>query len=199
MQKQVVIIGGGNTFDTYEAYVEDLKNTEFHIERCISNARDWKPWLRSELEEEYLVIQMAMPSPSNAQYDEWKIWFEKVIPFLEDGVALIGHSLGGTFLVKYLSENMFPKKIESVHLVAACFESDSFGNTLASFVLPEKLSIPSDAVFFYHSKDDPIVPFEDLARFGEKIVNAHLCIFENYKHFNQEKFPELLKNIRIGQ
>ena len=47
---------------------------------------------------------------TNARYEEWKIWFERMIPFLNDNVILVGHSLGGIFFVKYLSENLLPIK-----------------------------------------------------------------------------------------
>jgi hypothetical protein len=51
-----------------------------------------------------------MPNPMNARYNEWKILFKKIVLLLDDNVILIGHSLGAIFLVKYLSENKFPKK-----------------------------------------------------------------------------------------
>ncbi len=74
-----------------------------------------------------------MPNKTNAQFEEWKIWFEKFIPFLNDGVILVGHSLGGVFLAKYLSENKFPKKIGGVFLVSAVYEKNQKGLFLVLF------------------------------------------------------------------
>ena len=109
MKKQVVVIHGGDTFETYEEYLNFLRGYEIDIERYKSDKRDWKPWLRQRLGSDYEVILPIMPNKTNARFDEWKIWFEKFIPFLHDNVLLIGHSLGGTFLAKYLSENKFSR------------------------------------------------------------------------------------------
>jgi hypothetical protein len=196
MKKQVVIIGGGDTFETYEIFLEQLKNSEFHLDRCISNKRDWKPWLRTELGEEYEVIIPSMPNSANAQYSEWKIVFEKMIPFLNDDVMFVGHSLGGSFLVKYLSETKFPKKIDGVFLVAGAFDMDTLGFSLASFSLPKQLDVQTENIFLYQSKDDPVVPFSAMKNFIQSFPKAKTRIFEDRKHINTEDFPELLKDIQ---
>ena len=117
MKQQIVIINGGNTFDTYDEYLSDLKNCEFDFERL--GRTGWKGWLKTELEETFDIIIPKMPNPNNAKYNEWKIWFYKLLPFLRDNIVLVGHSLGGIFLVKYLSENDFPKKIRATNLITA--------------------------------------------------------------------------------
>ena len=58
----------------------------------------------------YEVLIPQMPNSQNARYSEWKILFEKIISILDDEIILIGHSLGGIFLVKYFSENDYAKK-----------------------------------------------------------------------------------------
>ena len=127
MKKQIVIIHGGDTFATREEYLSFLRNYEINIERFNTDKTDWKPWVRKMLQDEYEVITPQMPNKTNAQYGEWQLWFDKFIPFLNDGVILIGHSQGGIFLAKYLSENQFPKKIGGVMLVAAPYDKDSDG------------------------------------------------------------------------
>jgi len=196
MKKQVVIINGGDTFETYEIFLEQLKNSEFYLDRCISNKRGWKPWLRTELGEEYEVIIPSMPNSANAQYAEWKIVFEKMIPFLNDGVMLVGHSLGGSFLAKYLSERVFPKKISGVFLVAGAFDFDTFGFSLASFSLPKQLELQTKNIFLYQSKDDPVVPFTAMENFVKAFPKAKIRIFEDRKHINTEDFPELFEDIK---
>lgn len=195
MKKQVLVISGGDTFETYKEYLDYLRNYKIDIERYKLDKHDWKPWLRQALEDNYEVILPVMPNRSNAQYKEWKIWFEKLIPFLSGGVILIGHSLGGAFLVKYLSENSFPRKIKAVFLVGAVYDKDSEGYPLASFTLPANLNLQTDKIYLYHSKDDPVVSFSALEKYKKILLHAQTRVFENRGHFLQEEFPELARDI----
>jgi uncharacterized protein len=195
MKKQVLVIGGGDTFETHDKYLDFLRNFEIDIERYKSDKHDWKPWLRQSLGEDYEVILPIMPNKSNAQFEEWKLWFEKLIPFLRDDVILIGHSLGAAFLAKYLSENSFPRKIKAVFIVGAVYDKDDEGRSIASFTLPTRLNLQTENIYLYHSKDDPVVPFSALEQYSKLLPSAQKRIFEDRGHFNQEEFPELARDI----
>ena len=196
MKKQIVVIGGGDTFDSYEEYLGFLRNFEIDIERYKSDTKDWKPWLREVLGNDYEVILPVMPDKNNAQFNEWKLWFEKLLPFINDGIILIGHSLGGAFLAKYLSESKFPRKIGGVFLVAAVYDRDSEGYSLASFNLPEKLNLQTDNTMIYHSEDDRVVPISALDKYKKALPKAKTRVFKDRGHFSQEKFPELVEDIQ---
>ena len=75
MKKQIVVISGGDTFETYGEYLDFLRNYEIDIERYKSSRTDWKPWLRGKLGNNYEVIQPIMPNKNNAQFNEWKLVF----------------------------------------------------------------------------------------------------------------------------
>nr|WP_235788441.1 alpha/beta hydrolase [Salipaludibacillus sp. CUR1] len=45
-----------------------------------------------------------MPNPENPEYILWKKQLEKELDKLNGDVILVGHSLGGSVLLKYLSE-----------------------------------------------------------------------------------------------
>ena len=196
MKKQVLAIHGGDTFGTYEEYSDFLRKYIINIERYKKDQEDWKKPLRKELGEEYEVILPVMPNKTNARFEEWKIWMDKLIPFLNDDVMLIGHSMGGSFLAKYLSQNKFPKKIKGVFLVSAMFDYDDEGYTLQSFSLPDKLDLQTDKIYLYHSRDDKVVPFRSLESFKLKLTNAMVRVFEDRGHINQDKFPELVEDIK---
>ncbi|KKK90826.1 hypothetical protein LCGC14_2719090, partial [marine sediment metagenome] len=137
--------------------------------------------LKTELEETFDIIIPKMPNPNNAKYNEWKIWFEKLLPFLRDNIVLIGHSLGGIFLVKYLSENDFPKKIRATYLIAPPYDDKNSEYSLNDFVLPKnlkKLSTQGGNVFIYHSEDDPVVTFIDAKKYKEQLPRAKLYVFK---------------------
>jgi len=199
MKKQVFIIHGGDTFKTYEEYLSFLKDWEIDFEKYKENKKDWKINLQEELGDEFEVIAPKMPNKINAKYLEWKIWFEKFIPYITEGVILVGHSLGGSFLVKFLSENDMPKKIRGTFLVAPVYDEDSDDYSLADFKLPDNLSgfeKQGGQIFIYHSEDDPVVPFNNLGKFKEKLISAKTIIFKNKQHFGQEKLPEIVKDIK---
>ena len=196
MKKQVIIIHGGDTFDTDDQAFEYIKSEEIDIERYRTDRQGWKRWVRQELGSDYDVILPSMPNSLNAKFREWSVWFEKLFPYLEDGVILVGHSLGGIFLTKYLSLNKFPKRIGGVILVAAVFDYDTGRNSLASFTLPDKLDLQTDKMIFYHSKDDPIVPFDALEKYAKAFPAAHTRVFGDRGHFLQDTFPEIVDDIK---
>jgi predicted alpha/beta hydrolase family esterase len=195
MKQQVVVIHGGDTFDTYEQALDYIKNYQIDFDKFRADKQGWKRGLRQQLGNEFEVILPSMPNSLNAKFEEWKMWFEKLFPYLQDNVILVGHSLGGIFLAKYLSENKFPKKIKAVMLVAAVFDEDTARNSLASFTLPSKLDLQTEKVFLYHSKDDPVVPFSALSKYKQAFPNATERVFEDRGHFNQEQFPEIAGDI----
>ena len=78
MKKQIVIIHGGTTFDNYEEYINFLKNSKVNAEK-FKTSKHWQNFLDKELEEIFEVFTPRMPNRNNARYQEWRIWFEKII------------------------------------------------------------------------------------------------------------------------
>ena len=196
MKQQIVVIHGGHAFDTYEEYLANLKDKEVTLERL--SFRDWKKNLPEVLGSEYEVLAPQMPNAQNARYEEWKIWFEKFIPFLRDEIIFVGHSLGGIFLVKYLSENKFPKKIKATFLVAAPFNTTE-EHPRADFIISKDLSLfvkQGGEIFIYHSKDDKVVPYSNVSSYERALPSAHAKTFQDRGHFNLEEFPEIVEDIR---
>ncbi|MDP3052495.1 MAG: alpha/beta hydrolase [bacterium] len=199
MKQQIVLIHGGNTYKTYREYLSFLKKKKIDFERYKNAKSDWKKTLGGKLGKKFEVISLDMPNKANAKYAEWKIWFEKFIPYIKTGVILVGHSLGGIFLAKYLSENKFSKKIRAVFLVAAPYDTEDTGESLADFILPKKLSKLSQAaenIFIYQSQDDPVVLFVNALKYKKALPQAKMRIFKNRGHFNQASFPEMIKEIK---
>lgn len=195
MKQQIFLIHGGNASPTYEEYLDYLHNKKVTLENLLS--KDWKSFLQEELGDGFVVYQPKMPNRQYARYSEWKMWFEKYIPFMEDNVILIGHSLGGIFLAKYLSEEAFPKKIWGTIFVAAPYNRGT--EPMADFLLPEslpKMEQQAGELFFYHSKDDPIVPFLHLEEYHRALPTAHMLSFDGRGHFTDEAFPEIAEEIR---
>lgn len=193
MKPQIVIIHGGTAFNTYDEYLTYLQTTEIRLDRTPKS--DWKDTLAETLPA-YEIIYPRMPSSGNAKYSEWVIWFERLIPLFRDNITLIGHSLGGIFLAKYLSEHTLPVSIASIHLVAAPYDADSADEGLADFRIQKPVTLPATKVFLYYSKDDFLVPIEEGKKYVRDIPDATFLFFEDRGHFfSQDQFPELVERV----
>ena len=200
MKQQVLFIHGGHAVDRHEEYLENLKNVPL---KDIFNDRSgrWHQNLRTTLGSEYEVCTPMMPNSYNATYEEWKIWFERYIAEFHDGVILIGHSLGGIFLAKYLSENVLQIRIKALLLVAAVISyQDRRESGVASFTfdvseLP-KVTAQVEIIHIFHSKDDPVVPYEHALKYHEGLHSSTLHTFEDKGHFLNEEFSELVEDIK---
>lgn len=198
MKQQVVAIHGGTSFDTHEEYIDFIKTRELTLEK-LKQCEDWKISLPNALGDGFEVLLPKMPNGTNAKYEEWKIWFERCSDFMTDGVILIGHSLGGIFLAKYLSENDFPKRITATILVAAPYDDTSTVESLNDFSLPaslEQLGKQGGKIYLVHSHDDPVVPLAEAKQYQQVLPDAQVMAFPDRGHFNQSEFPELVALLR---
>lgn len=198
MKKQIIIIHGGTTFDSYEEYINFIRNLKMNIEN-FKTRKHWQNNFEKELGQNFEIFAPQMPNRNNARYQEWKIWFEKIILFISDDVILVGHSLGGIFLVKYLSENVYPKNIKAVLLVATPFDNVGLKESLGDFILPKSLENFSKQVkkiYLLFSKDDPVVPFEQVDKYKKALSNSKIIIFTDRQHFNNKFFPEIVELIK---
>jgi predicted alpha/beta hydrolase family esterase len=138
-----------------------------------------------------------MPNGTNANYDEWVIWFGRIAEVVVDNVILVGHSMGGIFLAKYLSEHDFPKKIRATLLVAAPYE-DETREDLASFKITgglEKFVGQGGEIIFYHGTND-IVPLSELKLYKKSVPRAETHELSAQDHFVREAFPEIIETIK---
>ncbi len=196
MKQQVLVIHGGDTWTTKQDYLNFLQNVPINFEKM--TRLGWKENLRTDLGEEFEVILPAMPNKTDARYEEWAITFKKLFPHLRDGLVLVGHSMGGSFVAKYLAENNLPFKIKATYLVAAPFGDNKPEYELLSFSLPKELTHfeeQAGAVTIYQSEDDPLVPASDAKKYKEAVSSANLQLLTGRGHFSQEHFPELVESI----
>lgn len=196
--QQILLIHGGSCFDSHEDYLNDLKTSPVDL-KYFRSRKDWKDSIQNKLGEDFDVLQPKMPNKDNANYEEWKILFDKIVELLDDEVILVGHSLGGIFLAKYLSENTLSKKIKALFLIAAPFDNKNINESLGSFLLPEDLGRIEEQVkdiFLYYSKDDVVVPFLHGEEYKNKLPSSKFRVFEDRGHFKQEEFGELVGDIK---
>jgi uncharacterized protein len=197
-KKQILFIHGGTTFKSKEDYIDFLKNRKISIKEKIK----WSDkYFNKNLSKDFDIIKPKMPLKENAKYEEWKIHFERYFPFLNDNIILIGSSLGGIFLAKYLSENKFPKKILSIYLIAPPFDNTLPSEDLVGgFELQSNLSLiekNSENLYLMFSKDDNVVSISHARKYGKKLKNANIIIYESKNgHFKISEFPEIINMIK---
>lgn len=195
MKKQVIIIHGGDSFDSYDEYIDSLKNWEVSINSFML-WKDWKMNLPEELGDDFQVLSPRMPNKQNAKYEEWKIWFERMIPFVQEGVIFVGHSLGGIFLVRYLSENDFPRKVSKLLLVAAPHNQTPETGSFRLSESLDKVQQQCQNIHLFQSEDDLIVPPDEARIYEKEWPKSQLHLFQDRGHFNQETFPEIVEEIK---
>src|SRR5688572_28525634 len=131
--------------------------------------------LREALGAEYEVLYPIMPNPESPAYEPWKVQLEKELAALEGEVILIGHSLGGSVLLKYLSEEKYGKPIAGIFLIASPYWGGDEGGQVDEFALREDFAPklpPIRQIFLYHSRDDEEVPFAHLALYAKTLPQA---------------------------
>ncbi|MFH1077891.1 MAG: alpha/beta fold hydrolase [Patescibacteria group bacterium] len=196
MIRHVLVIHGGNVSRDADEYLADLKAQTVTLDDLRKTG--WKSSLGAALGPGFEVFLPRMPKGDDAKYLEWKIYFGKLLPLVDPGAILIGHSLGGVFLAKYLSEEKVPKHIAATFLIAAPYWPSGDEPT-GGFDLPsslEKLAKQGGEMFLHHSKDDPVVPFADMERYRKALPHAHVRIASDRGHYNTPVFPELIDDLR---
>lgn len=193
--QQVIVIGGGDSFETYDEYLGALRDRVLTLDRL--RGKGWKSSLGLALGDEYEVLTLRMPCLDNAKYLEWKIVFEQLLPLLLEPAVFVGHSLGGIFLAKYFSEEKRFEKTKALFLVAAPYASEA-EYSLVDFSLTDglkDLAASGVPLHLYQSKDDPIVSFSNIEQYIQALPSATQHILPDRGHFLGEEFPELVQDI----
>ncbi len=201
MSKKLLVIHGGDTYPSPEAYLESLKTREVYLDRMKSRV-DWKATLEMQLDGAFEVFLPRMPIADNATYELWKLWFERVLSTIDEMPIFVGHSLGAMFLVKYYSEVILTAPVPGLFLVAPeHLSSKVLKDEQNSFTLKGNLGVlteNAEKVVFFHSEDDPVVSFDNQAIFKEMVPDAQYITLPNRGHFLGDTFPEMvamLKNL----
>lgn len=180
---KVILIHGAPSKEEYEDS-SIAKPSENH----------WFPWLQNQLEiREISCIAPEFPRPFDPLYDEWK----EVLDTLEidEQTILIGHSCGGGFILKYLSENksIAPKQII---LVAPWLDpKHEFTQPFFDFEIDSDLATRTSIDIFISTDDgqDILDSFEVIKK---ALPNSTIHPYTDKEHFCTPEFPEILEVIK---
>jgi predicted alpha/beta hydrolase family esterase len=156
--------------------------------------------LKDALGADYEVIAPAMPEPENPRYAPWQEQVAKELAGLGGEVILVGHSLGGSVLVKYLSEHDYKQPVAGLFLVASAY----WGGKDPDWQV-EEYALHADfasklphgmPVFLYHSSGDEVVSFSHQAEYAEKLPQAIVHELSGSEHYFEDGLPELAEDIK---
>lgn len=164
-----------------------------------SNNQDyWFAWLQRQLIlKDIHTVSIEPPFPFRPRYDEWCKEFERFD--ITPDTILVGHSCGGGFLVRWLSENK-DKKVGRVILVAPWTNPDNYevSDTADFFnfeIDPDFPARTQGTTVFVSSDDEPSV-VKTVNILKEKVNGLDLREYTDRGHFKTTEFAELFEVLR---
>jgi predicted alpha/beta hydrolase family esterase len=153
--------------------------------------------LKNALDNAYKINYPKMPKEEDPQYQTWKEAFDKAIDKIEDGIILIGHSLGGFLLIRYLAEKKLSKNIIGMFFISTPFVGEGGWQFEDMAIKDDSYSkLPRVPTFFYHSTNDETVPFSHLALYKKKIPHAVIQKIDGRGHQLDNNLSEVAEDIK---
>ncbi len=165
------------------------KEEYFNPTTASQSNRHWLPWIQKQLILKGVLAQaLEMPEPYAPDYKKFCAVFE-LFPITED-TMLIGHSCGGGFLLRWLSQNKI--KVGKVALVAPWLDPDREHTTdFFDFELDPALTERTQGIHLFNSNDDYPEIQTSVKKITDAIPGIQLHELTNRGHFTGEKNKEL--------
>lgn len=199
MKKQIIFLRGWTPKENYKNYYDFLEKIEIDPYKLSSKKKRWSDTLSKDLWEDFEVLEIERPNKDFADYKAWKIMFEKYIPFIQEWDIFLWHSLWWSFFLKYFDKNPdLLEKFSKIILVAPAPE-DLEVEVLGTFKPNldfKNIRKNQDKITIFASKDDFIVPFKWIESLQKNLNNINYKIFKDRWHFLQEKFEELMEELK---
>lgn len=163
----------------------------------------WIPWLQKKLVQQGIDTQT--PEMLNAWKPKYEIWKKELERYdITPDTLLVGHSCGGGFLLRWLSENK-NVKAGKVILVAPWIDPDnSYTKTTGffNFRIDADLNKRCKELVVFVSNDDEKDILETVNIVKNAVPIIKLREFKGYGHFipdhmKTDKFLELLEEILL--
>mgnify|MGYP001571778415 CR=1 FL=1 len=149
----------------------------------------WFPWLKQKLTElGFKAVVPDMPNTENPTLKEWSAYLKELIAEPDENTFLIGHSLGGSTILRYLSSLGVKRRVGGAVIVASSVETSKWPEIKSFFAKSldyEKIKKICPKIIGIYSPSDPYVPFSN-SEILKKKLNAEIIVAENAGHFNTE-------------
>ena len=145
--------------------------------------------LRAALGPDYEVRYPRMPDEHAPSYASWKAALTREMAALEDGAILVGHSIGGTFLIHAIAEQPPHFKAGAIVLISAPYVGDGgwqAGEWTPQHALDSKLLV-GVPIYLFHGLADDEVPAAHAELYARAIPEADLRLVPGRDHqFNND-------------
>jgi predicted alpha/beta hydrolase family esterase len=154
--------------------------------------------LRAGLAADTRLAAPIMPKPDAPDAAAWEAALGEHLRQQQAPLALVGHSLGGSVIFKYLAEHGIPTGLAGVVSIAAPFWGMSDWEQ-QEWALPRGFEarlagLPRTAL--YHSRDDDIVPVSHVDRYAEALPEALVHKVDGRGHlFDDGNVADILADI----
>lgn len=153
--------------------------------------------LRRGLGARFRVHAPTMPLPDSPSYDRWQAELETRLPPDRSPRFLVGHSLGASVLLKYLSEQDRSAWPAGLFLVATPWWGDQ-GWDAREFTLRdgfEKALPETLRIHLYQARNDEVVAFDHVSRYAEALPRATVHALDGGGHTFPDGLPDLVRDI----
>ncbi len=166
---------------------------------------NWIPWIQAH--EEFSDIEFIVPYFPNASQpsrSEWLKVANKIIPEDVSNTYLVGHSLGGAFIIYLLQQWHGYMPFAGVLLIAAPYNDmrwenredlKDFGDIPFSQINFSAIVNKVTRGYILHSKDDEVVPYMDAEIYKEK-MGFEIIATENDGHFTKKFHDAVFQSIQ---
>lgn len=180
--KQTIIIHGAPYKDEF-----------YKPEKPTPSNGNWLPWLQKQLAMRDVLCQsLEFPRPYDPIYADWVSVFEQMK--IDEETTLIGHSCGGGFLLRYLSENKNLKPGKVVLVAPWIDPKHELSTPFFDFTIDSKISDRIDFHIFL-SLDDFEGCLESFEIIKKALPLAHYHEYTDRGHFDTQEIPEVLELI----
>lgn len=182
MANQVLFIQGGGSEGAYD---EDA--------RLVASLRD-------TLGAEYVVRYPRMPNEADPEYGAWKNFIAAELASMGSGAILVGHSIGGSVIIRAVVDGSIGRSLAGVFLLAAPFWYDHEFWRWDEVKLPANAAerIPSDVpVFIYHGRQDEFVPFAHVEMYARALPQATVRALDGRNHQLNDDLTEVAQDIML--
>jgi uncharacterized protein len=155
--------------------------------------------LREKLGPGYVLHYPMMPDEANPDYGAWTRCIGEEVARLGNDVVLVGHSIGASVLIRFLTAGALRQSVAGVFLIAAPFWHDHEVWRWMEAELPADAAdmLPSAVpVFLYHGREDEIVPFSHLELYTKTFPRAIVRALDGRDHQLNDDLMEVADDIR---